>query len=61
MTRKEADLIVLELYLGLEALEGLLADYPEVQSVNRAHDRMVDVMDDVEMFFDGLIYKEDQG
>lgn len=60
MTRKEADQIVSELLRGYETLERLIEDYPEVQSVNRAHDRMVDVVQDVEMFLHGLIYEDEK-
>lgn len=60
MTRKEADQIVCELLRGYETLERLIEDYPEVQSVNRAHDRMVDVVQDVEMFLHGLIYEDEK-
>ena len=60
MTRKEADQIVSELLRGYETLERLIDDYPEVQSVNRAHDRMVDVVQDVEWFLHGLIYEDEK-
>lgn len=60
MTRKEADQILSDLLQGCEALEGLLEDYPEVHSVNRAHDRILDAICDVQMFFNGMIYMEDQ-
>lgn len=60
MTRREADKILMSLLGAHETLETMIEDYPEVHSINRAHDRMLDVIEDVELFLNGMIYTEDQ-
>lgn len=60
MTRKEAHNIRTQIFVATELVTEMVDDYPESTSVQVAASKLEDVQELLDMFFSGLIFREDR-